>query len=480
VQFSLAQKNVFPVGLTDGNGATYNDRIWVFVKYWNNSWAANTAWKHATLVSGGSVGAFSGGTGITSDGKGAFCHTGVNQTLRWAVGTDETGIDGTQTFKVRVFAIEMVLIPTGPFWVGSGGTESGSFTDGSWSSGATIPFTITSQGALTINTGAGNLWGTSTSGDNTIGPAGATDANFPNGYQGFYIMKYELSQGQYRNFLNTLTRAQQDSRTETSLAAGTTSVTNRYVMSNTSTLSYRNGIRCDATIDTANPITFYCDLNGNGTPNESADGEWLACNYLSWADLYSYADWAGLRPMTELEFEKACRGGSPTSNVLANEYSWGTATIAGSAYTLSNAGTASEGIATNYSVTLGNCSYSGTNGSIGPLRCGIFAANASNTGRVTAGASYYGVMELSGSLWERCVTVGNTNGRAFTGSHGDGDLSTSPNTWPSASTASGSGFRGGHWLGDYSSARVSVRNVAANTGTGRTYVSGVRLARTSP
>ena len=35
----------------------------------------------------------------------------------------------------------------------------------------------------------------------------------------------------------------------------------------------------------------------------------------------------------------------------------------------------------------------------GPLRVGIFAANSLNTGRITAGASYYGIMELSGNLW---------------------------------------------------------------------------------
>ena len=32
------------------------------------------------------------------------------------------------------------------------------------------------------------------------------------------------------------------------------------------------------------------------------------CNYLSWDDAMAYADWAALRPMTELEFTKACRG----------------------------------------------------------------------------------------------------------------------------------------------------------------------------
>ena len=137
----------------------------------------------------------------------------------------------------------------------------------------------------------------------------------------------------------------------------------------------------------------------------------------------AYSDWAGLRPLTELEYEKACRG---TLTPVADEYVWGTATIADSAYTLSNAGANNEGIASNYSSGAGNASYGTTDGSIdGPLRVGIFAANSLNSGRMTAGASYYGIMELSGNLWERPVTIGNATGRGFTGLHGDGALDAS-------------------------------------------------------
>ena len=65
--------------------------------------------------------------------------------------------------------------------------------------------------------------------------------------------------------------------------------------------------------------------------------------YMCWADCATYADWAGLRPMTELEFEKACRG--PLKPV-PDEYAWGTAAVAGSnskepprdGYALRNAG----------------------------------------------------------------------------------------------------------------------------------------------
>lgn len=473
ITFDLSWDNSYSG--TDANSAAYFDRAWVFVKFWDDTWTSGTdPWQHATLVTGGTVTTYDGETdlGITSDGKGAFCNSGSDQTVKWDYAAD--GLSATDTAKVKVMAIEMVLIPAGPFYVGSGGEESGSFTDGSWTSGATIPLKIESEDELTIAQTAGNLWGTSSSGYNTIGPAGALPAAYPKGYNGFYIMKYELSQGQYRDFLNTLTRADQDARTGTSLPAGTTAVTNRYVMSNTSTKSTRNGIRCDATIHTSEAITFYCDYDGNGTPNESTDGEWGALNWICWADYLAYADWAGLRPMTELEFEKACRGGSATDNTVANEYAWGTATIASSTYTVSNAGTSSEGIATNYSTVAGNCA----NGAIcasAPLRCGIFAANSANTGRVTSGASYYGVMELSGNLWEMLVTAGNTQGRDFTGVDGDGDLSTTPDNWPST----GFGLRGGSVVGS-GYEHVSNRSYAVYPYTSRYNHYTGRCARTSP
>ncbi len=61
----------------------------------------------------------------------------------------------------------------------------------------------------------------------------------------------------------------------------------------------------------------------------------------------------------------------------------------------------------------------------------------------TFGASYYHVLELSGSLWEWAVSIGHPTGRAFTGKPGDGQLTGSGNAntpdWP---VNSGFGFRG--------------------------------------
>jgi formylglycine-generating enzyme required for sulfatase activity len=213
------------------------------------------------------------------------------------------------------------------------------------------------------------------------------------------------------------------------------------------------------------------------------DGRDIACNYLSWGDLTAYLYWSGLRPMTELEFEKACRG---TIAPVANEYPWGTTGIATSLYTLDAAGATNEGIATNFSTTVGNASYRLPDGGAidGPVRVGIFAANGSNSGRVTAGASYYGIMELGGNLLERAVTIGNVEGRAFTGLHGNGALATDGNpdgtAWPAPASAIGAGFRGGSCEVDATYMRLSDRNFAAYTLSVRDYFIGGRGCRLVP
>jgi formylglycine-generating enzyme required for sulfatase activity len=235
-------------------------------------------------------------------------------------------------------------------------------------------------------------------------------------------MKYEVTQQQYVDFLNTLTQTQATQRKYSGS-------TNRYAI-------------------TGSMVGSYATTNPN-----------VACNYLSWRDDAAYADWSGLRPMTELEFEKACRG--PLAAV-SGEYAWGTADKVNSDYTLSGAGTASEGIATNYSTTAGNAIqyYTSNNLIGGPVRVGIFAANVLNSGRVSSGASYWGIMELSGNMWERPITIGNAEGRAFTGTHGDGVLTSDGDgdapTWP-GTEAVGAGTAGGGWQNDASSMRVSDR-----------------------
>ena len=479
LQFDISWENSWRVN------SFYYDAAWVFVKASVN----DGAWQHVAISDKDLSGA--AGTGlkldVAADNKGAFLYraadgTGTLSATGIKLKLSRTGIlFSSAKIKIQVFAIEMVHVPQGAFYVGSGGTESGSFTDGTWSgtegTTPTIPFKVTSEAALTINTGSGNLWGTATSGNSTIGITGILSDNsaglgFPKGFNAFYCMKYEITQGQYRDFLNTLTRAQQAMRVQTSVASGVTLVTNRYVMSNSSAVSYRNGIKCDGSIHNSDPLTFYCDLQANDVYNESTDGEWIACSYLKWADLCAYADWAALRPMTELEFEKACRG---AKDPVADEYAWGSTSITKTTGVLTNPGTSGE-IATLASA---NCNIN-TSG-VGPLRCGFAAKSSSN--RESSGGSFYGIMNLSDNLYERAVTVGNATGRLFAGAHGDGALTSSTDgnanvtAWP-GTNATGAGYRGDDWYGVATLARVSDRIAAAKSDSGRDYSGGGRCVRT--
>lgn len=392
VQFDLSWENSWRTSSAPNNW----DAAWVFVKYrvgsgdWQHAWLNNTGHSSGTGTSATiDAGLLTPGTAFhattnpalgvfiyrSADGTGNFSITGAQ--LRWNYGAN--GVADNATVDVKVFAIEMVYVPAGNFYVGSGGTETSAFY---MYPTTTNPYQITGEGAITVGTTDGNLYyPSSTYGGDQSGPI---PANFPKGYAAFYCQKYEISQQQYVDFLNTLTSAQASTRYPNA-------TTNRHA------ITVSGGV-----YSTTNP--------------------YVACNFLSWMDGAAYSDWAGLRPMTELEFEKACRG---LETPVANEYAWGTATVAGNAYTLENDNATNEGIASNYSTSTGNASYDITDGSIdGPLRVGIFAANADNQGRITAGASYYGIMELSGNLWERAVTVGNATGRDFTGLHGNGALST--------------------------------------------------------
>lgn len=478
IKFDLSWENSFSA--TDPNGKTFYDRAWVFVKFWKNGWATDgtVAWKHATLIAGTrgeSLAAYDSptGTGIVTGGKGAFCKPGYNQVIKWNFTAAADGIISTDAVQVKVMAIEMCYIPLGVYDLGDGNGSSESLkafhvTDNTGIgliSGTTQIGTTLISGvkvdAGTYDDDQIELTGIGIDGDGGLDTDnnGAVDnASFPTGYKAFYVMKYELSQGQYRDFLNLLSRAQQNTRTASQAA-------NQFVMSNTTSLTNKNGLRAPASPGTAS-IAFGCDFNANGVFNEAADGEWIACNYLSWPDVAAYADWAGLRPMTELEFEKACRGGGSTA--VYQEWSGGAYASLDYFSDLSNEGKVNE--TKGPTRANANCNYISAAPN-GPARCGLFATGSSS--RLQSGASYYGVMELSGNLLERVVTVGNAAGRSFAGTHGDGVLSSSGNAensdWPGYVTSqvtgsTGSGLRGGDWSHDPTQVRVSDRENAANAG----------------
>lgn len=457
-----------------------NDAVWIFCKFSPDEGAT---WYHATMKtagtnpSGTSGGVLANGAFRTldvivpADKKGAFLQPQSNGTgladvavvrLVWDYGDDgwsQYDVIASQA-RIKVFGIEMVYVPTEGFYAGDGNTGSGcEFQYGGSATGE--PAAVVSEEGISFTSSSAGGWYYTSGGNSGEAASGSTfwlGSAFPKGYHGFYLMKYEVSQGQYADFLNTLTSTQ---------------ATNRFP-------------------------------NQNGNNRHTISGAYAsyaatrpdrACNWISWMDLAAYADWAALRPITELEFEKACRG--PLYPV-ANEYAWGNTTITAAA-AISGSENGTETVSTsNANCVYNNQTFTGGDGGSGPVRAGIFAT-ASTVTRQTTGAGYYGNMELSGNVWERTVTVGNAMGRGFAGTHGDGTLATLTSyegnatnpDWPGISstpsqgvtTASGSGFRGGHFASsasDISTVRVSWRASGASTNSGRSGSFGGRLARTSP
>jgi formylglycine-generating enzyme required for sulfatase activity len=352
----------------------------------------------------------------------------------------------------------MVYIPQGDFFAGDNATASRAFKQGSTD---TDPWWIGSEGEMNITNTIGNGTGTgekaavyyypgSGAGGDVEGTEFTIPAAFPKGYQAYYMMKGEISQGQWVAFFNTLTATQKSTRDITS-APG----------KNSDNLTARNNVSWSSG-DAMLPD------RGSGATYQA-----VAMNYLSWADLTAYLDWSGLRPMSELEFERAGRG---PYRAVSLEYAWGSTSIT-QATSISNSGLPSERAQSGANAAYGN------HASIqGPLRVGSFAYGVAT--RIASGGGYYGAMELSGNLWEIPITVGNSTGRSFAGrNHGNGVLDSSGNpnvsTWPGTG-ATGGGLRGGSWAGSVSRLRLSDRSNVAATVSGRDDDIGGRGVRVAP
>lgn len=431
IGFDVNWENSWRVSNNENN----YDAAWVFAKFRKKG---TNSWAHATLnymspgdaaSSGHTVNA--GATFHTSpDGKSAFIYRNadgigtVNFTgnkLRWNYGVD--GVLDSDSVEVNVYAMEMVYVTQGSFYLGSNGDETGHFQRGD----KDTAFLVASEGAITVGPAATNL--TFVASSYTGSPAGPIPAAYPKGFGAFFCMKYECSYQQYVDFLINLDAARSANR-------------NMGIFTGT----YPN-------ITTATP--------------ERALGN------ASIQDMAAYSDWAGLRPMTELEYEKACRGYNIMPQI--NEYAWGNTTISPA----TNAAVVNPGL-DNETVSTGNANYQNSVGR--PLRTGIFATTLSN--RISSGGTYYGIMEMSGNLAEYIITVGNATGRAFTGQHGDGNLDVNGLTDQSQLTAATTwGLRGGGYGDGASVLRVSDRayaNYGPNQGiNGRPAANGIRCVRTA-
>jgi formylglycine-generating enzyme required for sulfatase activity len=482
------------------------DAAWVFVKYAKNS---GVTWEHATLKTAGkNPASFSQGTGssidvvVPNDLYGAFIQRSSeghgtidtdNIQLVWDYDTD--GLTDNDAVVARVYGIEMVYVAEGAFYAGDT-SSTASFQQGN---SDTDPWYVDDTEAISVTNAASNGYYYATDSSTYDDASGSTftiPALFPNGYDAFYMMKHEMSQAMYRDFLNALDYPMQETRTEDVLSTGGT---NFFAMSNNAGVQDRQVISYNDAGGGTDIKTFGADLDDGGSADydETTDGEWIAMNYISYMDLVAFADWAALRPLTELEFEKAARGKDQTQ--VAAEYVWGSSTITDSVTTgesLQSSGEAGELAPSDNMGMHGLSNYDSdtSNDPDGPMRVGYQATSTSN--RLQAAAGYYGALNLNDNLQEVYVTVGNSTGRAFEGTHGDGELITTSsyegnatNTdWPGidnttnrgVTSGAGAGMRGGEWAGG--AGTVSKRTAAANQNNAdaRGAIKGGRVGRTAP
>jgi hypothetical protein len=385
VRATVAWKNAW-------RNARNHDAIWVFAKVRREP---DGQWRHARILS---ISAASPVTcTVTADSVGAFCtpaaaHRGdISSDVVLSLGPNALSQQdrASPSVEARVFGIEMAYVPSGAFSIGDPDPRTAEFaayfrSNANGEHAGT--YRIESEAAIRVAPEAGALYYRTPTPQYQGDRAGPIPATFPKGTRAFYAMKYEILQGQYAAFLNTINH---DATSFRAIHGG---------------IGYydeRGSIRLERGVYVADH------------PNRPA-------NWLSWDDGIAFADWAGLRPMTEFEFTKAARGPDEPGRA---QFPWGTDSRAqlrrrmGPDHDLIQSGDADE-------------------------------SRLTDATRDVFGASYYWVMDLAGSVWERVVSAGHPRGRAFRGTHGDGQLGAygiaTNQDWPSGDhDGGGYGYRGG-------------------------------------
>lgn len=370
-----------------------HDAVWLFVK---GRTPPRREWGHARISS---VSSSAPGTAVdcwpSADKVGVFCapaatHRGdvsLRVTLELALGPPPAG--PPPAIEARVHGIEMVYVPAGPFSIGDPDPRSADYAAYYQSNAAGAhdgTLRITSEDAIRVGPEAGALFYQTRTPQYEGDRQGPVPASFPKGTRAFYVMKYEVSQGQYAAMLDAISAEHTFFRAP---------------FGGVGYYAQRGSIRLDG-------------------ERYVADAPDRPANWMSWDDGTAFADWAGLRPMTEFEFTKAARG--PVEPV-AGDYPWGTA----SKDRLLRRNQADDDLAQT-----GDADES----------------RLTDDTRDVFGASYYWVMDLAGSVWEKVVTIGHPSGRAFEGTHGDGRLGAygiaTNADWPSGDhDGGGYGYRGG-------------------------------------
>jgi hypothetical protein len=265
---------------------SFHDAVWVFFKARPD---AKAPWQHARLAAdklvnptgyssgegtplefvvpadeGGSVGMF---VRLAKDGRAAVSAQKVTAVVDLSTLKPDTR---NLNPDVRAFGIEMAYVAEGPFYLGAVTRRLNAFYMYREEGGDTPPYRVTGAGAIPTGRQNGKLWAFGYLPEDN----GEIPAAFPNGYAAFYCMKFpSLTQGLYADFLNTLTVEQAKKRW------------------------YADGQGKEIKRGGTAPDYTY---------TATAPAERTA--WLSWEDHAMVAAWAGLRPLTELEFEKAVRG----------------------------------------------------------------------------------------------------------------------------------------------------------------------------
>jgi formylglycine-generating enzyme required for sulfatase activity len=403
VSFTIKWDNSWYVSTGPSNW----DAVWVFVKRQACNQASQNPWTHADLAaSGHSLSSTSQlQIDLASDNKGVFIRrsaAGIGNITQVTVTLTLASVINTD--NIGVYGIEMVNVPEGQFYIGDGVNSGNRFTDGNTTNAKLITQAIDNAGI-----GANTVYN-----KDGLGSTVALPNTFPIGYKRFYCMKYEITCAQYVGFLNTLTYEQQLHRQQ-DFNWNTNPPTSSSGTSYMENWGYKIVIKTPGvSTTTLTPAVYACDANANGTFDEDCDGLGFPVS-LRTAHWLAYLDWAALRPMTEFEYEKACRG--PLQPVR-DEYSWGSTDIS-NYYNELNWKCGNE---IPQAFQLGQCNC--WTGRI--HRAGMEAT--ANTDRVHAGATYYGILNMTGSMIERCVGGWSYDYSTFTTANGDGNLTSFGNT----------------------------------------------------
>jgi formylglycine-generating enzyme required for sulfatase activity len=378
VTFNLSWENSWRVSYAPAN----YDAAWIFLKQGPN---AQNVWLHGNVVL---PGGFS--STVAEDKTGLFIYRSqpgfgtVNILVKIAL--PPTMIAYT---NLHVLGLEMVYIPEGPFRVGA--TSVYNSSNNYWSTPSQYQVTGDAT-TVVMGTGAGQL-------NDPLGN-GPFNAGFPTGFNDFYVMKYELTVEAYRDFLNLT------GMFGMSLVPFNGAPVNTAATPGPRPLKLKSFT--PASPGVPQKFVFGCNDDNDLIFDESNDGLGVAVIVQpNW--VRNYLMWANLRPMTELEYEKACGGGS---------FAMANGTLQISAGFLSDKGTEQE--TWNFTasppqvISYSNCAETGL---FFPVRSS--AASLSNHSityaKFATGGSIYGVMDLSGNASEPCITTSDALSRNFNG-----------------------------------------------------------------